>query len=94
MRKISMACLWHMLFHYKKYLSEKKKETQEINAPKYSKVAMSSRTPSTLNTYGILSSEDTIEFKTLSVADRSARLEASNLLRTSSCDMACSGVTS
>lgn len=35
-----------------------------------------------------------MEFKTLSVADRSARLDASSLLRTSSCDMACSGVTS
>lgn len=45
-------------------------------------------------TYGILSSEDTMEFKTLSVAVRSARLEASSLLRTSSWDMACSGVTS
>lgn len=45
-------------------------------------------------TYGIVSSDDTMEFKTLSVAARRARLEASNLLRTSSCDIACSGVTS
>lgn len=48
----------------------------------------------TRKTYGILSSDDTMEFKTLSVAARRARLEASNLLRTSSCDIACSGVTS
>lgn len=41
----------------------------------------------------MFSSEDKIEFKTLSVAERSAALEASNLLRTSSCDIACSGVT-
>lgn len=48
----------------------------------------------TRKTYGILSSDDTMEFKTLSVAARRARLEASNLLRTSACDIACSGVTS
>lgn len=48
----------------------------------------------TRKTYGILSSDDTMEFKTLSVAARMARLEASNLLRTSLCDIACSGVTS
>lgn len=41
----------------------------------------------------MFSSDDKMEFKTLSVAERSAALEASNLLRTSSCDIACSGVT-
>ena len=45
-------------------------------------------------TYGMLSSEETMEASTLSVAARRAWLEASSRLRTSSWAMACSGVTS
>ncbi len=47
-----------------------------------------------LRSYGMVSSDDMIEPSTLSVTVQSSWLEDSSLALTSSCDRACSGVTS
>lgn len=46
------------------------------------------------HTYGILSTEPTMADRNLSVTDRMFLMEESSLVLTSSCDIACSGVTS